>query len=171
MDSTITTTLKKSAGISRMCLNKKPAAAPKSLQSCPTLCDPIDGRPPGSPVPGILQARILEWVAISFSRMRGQTTEISSVLSKWVFWVLKHMNLWRGREKIFFKCIYIYIEYIIILYYKYLFRLGEMFKNEYSLQTLNNSENYYNNMIKSWHFSIILWLHILWLPLHMTIIL
>ena len=45
--------------------------------------------------------------------------------------------------------IYIYIEYIIILYYKYLFRLGEMFKNEYSLQTLNNSENYYNNMIKS----------------------
>ena len=39
----------------------------KSLQSCPTLCDPIDGSPPGSIVPGILQARILEWVAISFS--------------------------------------------------------------------------------------------------------
>jgi len=43
------------------------AAAAKSLQSCPTLCDPIDGSPPGSPVPGILQARTLEWVAISFS--------------------------------------------------------------------------------------------------------
>ena len=43
------------------------AAASKSPQSCSTLCDPIDGRPPGSPVPGILQARILEWVAISFS--------------------------------------------------------------------------------------------------------
>ena len=43
------------------------AAAAKSLQSCPTLCDPIDGRPPGSPVPGILQTRTLEWVAISFS--------------------------------------------------------------------------------------------------------
>ena len=42
-------------------------AAAKSLQSCPTLCDPIDGSPPGSPVPGILQARTLEWVAISFS--------------------------------------------------------------------------------------------------------
>ena len=42
-----------------------PAAAAKSLQSCPTLCDPIDGSPPGSPVPGILQARTLEWVAIS----------------------------------------------------------------------------------------------------------
>ena len=43
------------------------AAAAKSLQSCPTLCDPIDGSPLGSSVPGILQARILEWVAISFS--------------------------------------------------------------------------------------------------------
>ena len=42
------------------------AAAAKSHQSCPTLCDPIDGSPPGSPVPGILQARTLEWVAISF---------------------------------------------------------------------------------------------------------
>ena len=43
------------------------AAAAKSLQSRPTLCDPIDGSPRGSPVPGILQARTLEWVAISFS--------------------------------------------------------------------------------------------------------
>ena len=43
------------------------AAAAKSLQSCATLCDPIDGSPPGSPEPGILQARTLEWVAISFS--------------------------------------------------------------------------------------------------------
>ena len=43
------------------------AAAAKSLQSCPTLCDPIDGSPPRSPIPGILQARTLEWVAISFS--------------------------------------------------------------------------------------------------------
>ena len=42
------------------------AAAAKSLQSCATLCDPIDGSPPGSPVPGILQARTLEWVAISY---------------------------------------------------------------------------------------------------------
>ena len=44
-----------------------PPAAAKSLQSCPTLCDPIDGSPPGSPVPGILQAKTLEWVAIAFS--------------------------------------------------------------------------------------------------------
>ena len=43
------------------------AAAAESLQSCPTLCDPMDSSPPGSPVPGILQARTLEWVAMSFS--------------------------------------------------------------------------------------------------------
>ena len=43
------------------------AAAAKALQLCPTLCNPIDGSPPGSPIPGILQARMLEWVAISFS--------------------------------------------------------------------------------------------------------
>ena len=45
------------------------AAAAKSLQSCPTVCNPRDGSPPGSPVPGILQARTLEWVAISFSNV------------------------------------------------------------------------------------------------------
>ena len=46
--------------------NTLSAAAAKLFQSCPTLCDPIDGNPPGSSVPGILQARTLEWVAISF---------------------------------------------------------------------------------------------------------
>ena len=48
-------------------LNGHAAAAAKSLQACPTLCDPIDGSPPGSAVPGILQARTLEWAAISFA--------------------------------------------------------------------------------------------------------
>ena len=48
-------------------LGSTAAAAAKLLQSCPTLCDPIDHSPPGSPIPGILQARTLEWVAISFS--------------------------------------------------------------------------------------------------------
>ena len=50
-----------------LCAETCAAAAAKSLQSCLTLCDPIDGSPPGSPVPGILQARVLEWVAIAFS--------------------------------------------------------------------------------------------------------
>ena len=48
------------------------AAAAKSLQSCPTLCDPIDGSPPGSTIPGILQARTLEWVAISLDACKDQ---------------------------------------------------------------------------------------------------
>ena len=52
------------------------AAAAKSLQSCPTLCDPIDGSPLGSPVPGILQARTLEWVAISFSNAWKQKVKV-----------------------------------------------------------------------------------------------
>jgi len=50
------------------------AAAAKSLQSCPTLCDPIDGSPTGFPVPGILQARTPEWVAISFSKKEKANT-------------------------------------------------------------------------------------------------
>ena len=61
------------------------AAAAKSLQSCPTLCDPIDGSPPGSAIPGILQARILEWVAISFSRASFQLrnwTQVSCIAGK-----------------------------------------------------------------------------------------
>ena len=55
------------------------AAAAKSLQSCPTLCDPIDGSPQGSPVPGILQARTLEWVAISFSNVWKWKVKVKSL--------------------------------------------------------------------------------------------
>ena len=55
------------------------AAAAKSLQSCPTLCDPIDGSPPGSPVSGILQARTLEWVAISFSNAWKWKVKVKSL--------------------------------------------------------------------------------------------
>ena len=55
------------ADIFYLVVNLNAAAAAKSLQSCPTLCDPIDSSPPGSAVPGILQARTVEWVAISFS--------------------------------------------------------------------------------------------------------
>ena len=52
------------------------AAAAKSLQSCPTLCNPIDGSPPGSPIPGILQARTLEWVAISLSSLMASVAQL-----------------------------------------------------------------------------------------------
>ena len=55
------------------------AAAAKSLQSCPTLCDPIDGSPPGSLVPGILQARTMEWATISFSNVRKWNVKVKSL--------------------------------------------------------------------------------------------
>ena len=60
-------------------LHTAAAAAAKSLQSCPTLCDPIDGSPPGSTVPGILQARTLEWVAISFSNAWKWKAKVKSL--------------------------------------------------------------------------------------------
>ena len=58
--------------LAAFCPTSLAAAAAMLLQSCPTLCDPIDGSPPGSPVPGILQARTLEWVAISSLATRSQ---------------------------------------------------------------------------------------------------
>ena len=60
-------------------------ATAKSLQSCPTLCDPIDGSPPGSTVPGILQARTLEWVAISFSKACKWKVKVKSFSRVWLF--------------------------------------------------------------------------------------
>ena len=61
------------------------AAAAKSLQSCPTLYDPIDGSPPGSPVPGILQARTLEWVTISFSNAWKWKLKVKLLSHVWLF--------------------------------------------------------------------------------------
>jgi len=60
------------------------AAAAKSLQSCPTLCNPIDGSPPGSPIPGILQARTLEWVAISFSNAWKGKVKVKLLSRVWL---------------------------------------------------------------------------------------
>ena len=70
-----------------------PAAAAKSLQSCPTLCDPIDGSPSGSPVPGILQARTLEWVATSFSNAWKWKVKVKSLSRVWPLatpWIAAH---------------------------------------------------------------------------------
>ena len=71
--------------------DKLAAAAAKSLQSRPTLCDPIDGSPPASPVLGILQARILEWVAISFSSAWKWKVKVK-LLSQAQWYQNKHMN-------------------------------------------------------------------------------
>ena len=67
------------------CTHTAAAAAAKSLQSCPTLCDPIDGSPPGSLVPGILQARTLEWVAISSSNAGKWKVKVKSLSRVWLF--------------------------------------------------------------------------------------
>ena len=69
------------------------AAAAKSPQSCPTLCDPTDGSPPGSPIPGILQARTLEWVAISFSNAWKWKLKVKSISRVWLLatpWTVAH---------------------------------------------------------------------------------
>ena len=69
------------------------AAAAKSLQSCPTLCDPIDSSPPGSPISGILQARTLEWVAISFSNAWKWKVKGKSLSRVWILatpWTAAH---------------------------------------------------------------------------------
>ena len=74
-------------------LNSAAAAAAKSLQSCPTLCNPIDDSPPGSPVPGILQARTLEWVAISFSnawKWKVKEKSLSQVRLLVIPWTAAH---------------------------------------------------------------------------------
>ena len=60
-------------------IQRTAGATAKSLQSCPTLCDPIDGSPPGAPIPGILQARALEWVAISFSNAWKWKVKVKSL--------------------------------------------------------------------------------------------
>ena len=65
-------------------LSKAAPAAAKSLQSCPTLCNPIDGSPPSSPVPGILQARTLEWVAISFSNAGKWNVKVKLLSHVWL---------------------------------------------------------------------------------------
>ena len=79
---------------SRQCgIGTAAAAAAKSLQSCLTLCDPRDGSPPGSPVPGILQARTLEWVAISFSNAGKWEVKVKSLSRVWLLaipWTAAH---------------------------------------------------------------------------------
>ena len=75
--------------------NNAATAAAKLLQSCPTLCDPINGSPPGSPVPGILQARTLEWVAISFSSAEKWKVKVKSFSYVWLLatpWTAAHQG-------------------------------------------------------------------------------
>ena len=106
------------------------AAAAKSLQSCPTLCDPIDGSPPGSPVPGILQARTREWVAISFSnawKWKVKVKSLSPVRLLATPWTAAHQappsmgfsrqEYWSGvplPSPIFYVKIYIFLTWVLM---------------------------------------------------------
>ena len=88
------------SGLERLCpiisschLQDRSSAAAKSLQLCLTLCNPVDGSPPGSPVPGILQARTLEWIAISFSNAWKWKVKVKSLSHVWLFatpWTKAH---------------------------------------------------------------------------------
>ena len=83
------------------CLMLNTATSAKSLQSCLTLCDPIDGSPPGSPVPGILQARTLEWVAISFSnawKWKGKAKLVSHVRPSVTPWTGNQQRVFNGHR-------------------------------------------------------------------------
>ena len=116
-----------------VCVYVYATAAAKLLQSCPTLCDPIDGSPPGSPVPGILQARTLEWVAVSFSnawKWKVKVKSLSRVRLPAIPWTAAHQaslsmgfsrqEYWSGvplPSPIYVcVCVYIYICTNIIFY-------------------------------------------------------
>ena len=85
--------------------DQESTAVAKSLQSCPTLCDPIDGIPPGSPVPGVLQARTLEWVAISFSKTwkwKVKVKSLSRVRPLAIPWTAAYqapLSMWFSRQE------------------------------------------------------------------------
>ena len=82
-----------SVHLTQACLKSTAAAAAKSLQSCPTLCDPIDSSPTGSAIPGILQARTLEWAVISFSIAWKWKVKVKSLSRVWLFstpWTAAH---------------------------------------------------------------------------------
>ena len=98
------------------------ATAAKSPQSCPTLCHPIDGSPPGSPVPGILQPRTLEWVAISFSNAWKWKVKVKSLSRVQLFatpWTAAHQaplsmgfsrqEYWMGCHRLYWLCTYKYV--------------------------------------------------------------
>ena len=127
------------------------AAAAKSLQSCPTLCDRIDGSPSGSPVPGILQARTLEWVAISFSNAGKWKVKVKSLSRVWLLatpWTVARQappslgfswqEYWRGVPlPSLFLCINIHklelLNHIRILFLVFLRKHCTVFHSGYSI--------------------------------------
>ena len=111
--------LSHSSGIADFCILRAAATTAKSLQSCPTLCDPIDGSPPGSPVPGILQARTLEWVAIAFSnasKWKVKVKLLSCVRFVATPWTAAYQAPWGLRPSNFLNFFLNYLCKVYILY-------------------------------------------------------
>ena len=99
-------------------------AAAKSLQSCPTLCNPIDGSPPGSAIPGILQARTLEWVAISFSSAWKWKVKVKSLSRVWLLatpWIAAYLHPWDFPGKSTEVGCHCLLRYIYIYVYVYIY--------------------------------------------------
>ena len=124
------------------------AAAAKSLQSCPTMCDPIDSSPPGSPVPGILQARTLEWVAISFSnawkwkvkvkmlsRVRLLATAWTAAYQALPSMALSRQEYWRQRPHFCFQLCHWKAVKSLLLALQCLFLILKVNKSEWMLST------------------------------------
>ena len=128
--------MKYSLGVSDF-LDEISAAAAKSLQSCPTLCDPIDGSPPGSTVPGILQARMLEWVAISFSSAWKWKVKVKSLSRVWPLatpWTVVHSWDSPGKDTgvgCHFLLLKRSLVFLILLFslFLYIIHLGRVFLN------------------------------------------
>ena len=129
----------------------------KSLQSCPTLCNPVDGSPPGSPVPGILQARTLEWVAISFSNAWKWKVKVKSFSHIWLLAThrlqptrLLHPWDFPGKSTgvgchclLQYICIYILLNILLLLYKTCFYKtLANTRKLSSEWQSINKAETY-----------------------------
>ena len=123
-------------------------AAAKSLQVCPTLCDPIDSSPWGSPVPGILQARTLEWVAIAFSNAGKWKVKVKSLSPAWLLatpWTAVHQappSMGLSRQEYYWAIkkyfVELYLCFIIFLFCLFFFLVGVLC---FSLQQIGNKPN------------------------------
>ena len=131
----------------------------KSLQSCPTLCDPIDGSLPGSPVPGILQARTLEWVAISFSSAWKWKVKVKSLSHVWLLvvpWTVAYqapLSMGFSRQEYWSGVPLPSLIFIIYIHiYSYIYGFCYKKKVIFNLKIHSNSLTIESNGINSWFF-------------------
>ena len=141
--------------MTRMIHSYAAAAAAKSLQLCPTLCDPIDGSPPGSTVPGILQARTPEWVAISFSNAWKWKVKVKSLSRVWLLatpWTAAYqappsMGFSRQGTEVGCHCLLQYLHEVgTILTSNFLIKIWQKLRNLYKvIELFSYTESQYLN--------------------------